>query len=229
MMKVLVFYFKELFRPRKLLALLRHYRLNHKYKGKSCFFALNTSIIDSDIGSNVYILGGQIKSSRIGRRTYFNTNIHAQNCVIGNYCSIGSDVTIGISPHPTFFVSTHPAFYADNKGFETFADSMYFNEELRTTYIGNDVWLGSKCTIMPGVKIGDGAIVGYGALVTSDVLPYSIVGGVPAKQIRYRFTKEIIDELVKIKWWEESDEFIKSNYKLFMDPISFIENFKRMS
>jgi acetyltransferase-like isoleucine patch superfamily enzyme len=95
-------------------------------------------------------------------------------------------VTIGISPHPTYFVSTHPTFYANNKGFETFADKMYFDEEVKTTNIGNDVWIGSKCTIMPGVKIGDGAIVGYGALVTKDVPAYSIVGGIPAKLIKFR-------------------------------------------
>jgi acetyltransferase-like isoleucine patch superfamily enzyme len=229
MTKEFVFYFKELFRPKKILAVIRHYRLNKKYKGKGCFFALNTSIIDCYLDSNVYILGGHIKSSRIGRRTYFNSNIYAQNCAIGNYCSIGSDVTIGISPHPTYFVSTHPTFYANNKGFETFADRMYFDEEVKTTNIGNDVWIGSKCTIMPGVKIGDGAIIGYGALVTKDVPAYSIVGGVPARLIKFRFKKEIIDELNKIKWWEKSDEIIQSNYKLFIDPISFIEYFKRFS
>ncbi len=212
-----------------MLLVIRHYILDHKYKGKDCFFSINTQIYESDIDSNVYILGGKIQSSKIGKRTYFNTNIYAKNCVIGNYCSIGSDVTIGLSPHPTHFVSTHPAFYSNNKGFQTFADRMYFNEEVKTTIIGNDVWIGSKSTILPGVKIGDGAIIGYGSLVTKDVLPYSIVGGVPAKLIKYRFSQAIIDELVKIKWWEKSDDFIQSNYKLFLDPMSFIEYFRKFS
>ena len=212
-----------------MLSVIRHCILDYKHKGKGCFFSINTFIYESDIDSNVYILGGQIQSSKIGKRTYFNTNIYAQNCVIGNYCSIGSDVIIGPSPHPTNFVSSHPAFYANNKGFQTFADRMYFNEEVKTTIIGNDVWIGSKSTIMPGVKIGDGAIVGYGSLVTKDVLPYSIVGGVPAKLIKYRFSQAIIDELVKIKWWEKSDDFIQSNYKLFLDPITFVEYFRKYS
>lgn len=226
-MKNLVIYLKELIRPVRLLSIIRHYKLNRVHKGKKCFFGINTSIIDCEISTNVYVSGGQIKSSKIGRRTYFNSNIYAQNCVIGNYCSIGSDVTIGYSPHPTDFVSTHPIFYSNNKPYETLADRMYFDEKIKLTTIGNDVWIGSKATIVPGVRILDGAIIAYGSLITKDVPPYAIVGGVPAKIIKYRFSENIITELLRIKWWERNDEFIQVHYKLFLDPKLFIDFFKK--
>ena len=104
---------------------------------------------------------------------------------------------------------------------------MYFEETVKVTTIGNDVWIGSKVTIIPGIRISDGAIVAYGSLVTKDVPPYAIVGGVPAKIIKYRFNADIINELIKIKWWDMDDEFIRNNYKLFLDPNSFIVFFKK--
>ncbi len=225
-MKNLILYFKELLRPIRLLSIIRHYKLSHLHKGKGCLFGMATSITNSEIGTNVFVSGGQIISSKIGRRTYFNSNIYALNCVIGNYCSIGPDVTIGFSPHPIDFVSTHPAFYSNNKSFKTFADKMYFDEAVKLTTIGNDVWIGGKATILPGVTISDGAIIAYGSLVTKDVPPYAIVGGVPAKTIKYRFSENIINDLLRIKWWEMNDEFIQVHYKLFLDPQAFIGFFK---
>ncbi len=79
------------------------------------------------------------------------------------------------------------------------------------TVIGNDVWIGYNATIMPGIKIGDGAIIASETVVTKDVLPYSIVGGNPARMIKIRFDKKIIDELSKIKWWNWSIEKITKN------------------
>ena len=77
--------------------------------------------------------------------------------------------------------------------------------------IGNDVWIGYEAVILAGVTIGDGAIIGTRALVTRDVAPYTIVGGVPAKPIRKRFSDEIISRLLEIKWWDWPDEKIKRN------------------
>lgn len=77
--------------------------------------------------------------------------------------------------------------------------------------IGNDVWIGYEAVIMAGVTIGDGAIIGARAVVTKDVPPYTIVGGVPAKQIRKRFSDETISELLKVKWWDWPIEKISHN------------------
>ena len=90
------------------------------------------------------------------------------------------------------------------------------------THIGNDVWIGLNATILDGVTIGDGAIVAAGAVVTKDVPPYAVVGGVPAKIIKYRFTESQIDFLLKFRWWEKDRKWIQQNYKRFQDIESFI-------
>ena len=69
------------------------------------------------------------------------------------------------------------------------------------TIVGNDVWFGRECMILPGIKIGDGAVIAARAVVVQDVPPYAVVGGNPAKIIKYRFSEEIIEELLKIQWW----------------------------
>src|SRR5690606_29947135 len=91
--------------------------------------------------------------------------------------------------------------------------------------IGNDVWIGEDAIIMGGVKIGDGAIIAARAVVTKDVPPYSIYGGVPAKLIKYRFDNYIIKKLLAIKWWDLEESWIRENYYLFHDAEKFISNF----
>ena len=82
----------------------------------------------------------------------------------------------------------------------------------RSCIIGNDVWIGNDVRIIGGITIGDGAIVGLGAVVTKDVPPYAVVGGVPAKIIRYRFEQDKIEELLRDKWWNKEEEWIKDNF-----------------
>jgi hypothetical protein len=118
-------------------------------------------------------------------------------------------------------VSTHPAFYSNNKAFGTYADKLYY-DELDSVRIGNDVWIGSNSTIMSNVNIGDGAIVAYGAVVTKDVMPYSIVGGVPARHLKFRFEEYIVERLLEIRWWELNDSFLKQHFKRFHNPLDFI-------
>lgn len=111
-------------------------------------------------------------------------------------------------------MSTHPAFYSTGKQCGiTFVDKNLFEERLavdgRSCIIGNDVWIGNDVRIIGGLRIGTGAIVGLGAVVTKDVPPYAIVGGVPAKVIRYRFEEKQIKELLDSHWWEKSEDYIK--------------------
>jgi acetyltransferase-like isoleucine patch superfamily enzyme len=145
-----------------------------------------------------------------------------KNSTIGKFTSIGSNVNICIGGHPTNLVSTHPAFYSNNKAFNTYSDDVYFDEYTKSE-IGNDVWIGSNSTVMNNITIGDGAIIAYGAVVTKNVLPYSIVGGIPAKHIKFRFDEEIIIRLLEIKWWELSEDFLKQHFKLFHNPVDFID------
>jgi len=128
-----------------------------------------------------------------------------RNADVGAFCSIGPEVLIGgFGKHPTNWISTHPAFYSPLKqaGF-TFSTESKFRE-LERTEIGNDVWIGARAMILDGVKIGNGAIVAAGAVVARDVSPYSIVGGVPAKEIRKRFGDDVIASLKGMEWWNLS-------------------------
>ncbi len=90
--------------------------------------------------------------------------------------------------------------------------------------IGNDVWIGSNVLIIGGIKIGDGAIVAAGAVVTKDVPPYAIVGGIPARIIRFRFDKEQINKLLELKWWNKDDDWLIKNNYLFCNVEMFFEN-----
>lgn len=156
--------------------------------------------------------------------TYIASNTAIMNTVIGKYCSIGPDCKIGLGKHPSKdFVSTHPIFFSVLKQTQiTFADKNYF-EEFAEIEIENDVWVGANTIILDGVKIGNGAIIAAGSVVTKDVPPYAIVGGVPAKIIRYRFDQRQIEKLLEIKWWNMDVEVLKRNFKIFHSVNNFMD------
>ncbi len=124
------------------------------------------------------------------------------NVDIGRYCSIAYGVNIGMFEHPVDWLSTSSRQYLSGhvKGARS-VPIRRFDANPRTT-IGNDVWIGTGATLIDGITIGDGAIIAAGAVVTKDVPPYAIVGGVPAKIIKYRFNEEIIAKLLELKWWQ---------------------------
>ncbi|MBQ7408475.1 MAG: CatB-related O-acetyltransferase [Bacteroidales bacterium] len=130
--------------------------------------------------------------------------------IIGKFCQIASGVNFimnGVN-HQMNAVTTFP-FYI----FEGWDQNVPPHSEMPLkgdTIIGNDVWIGQNATIMPGVKIGDGAIIGLGSVVASDVEPYTIVAGNPARPIRKRFDNELIDLLLQLKWWDKDIEEINS-------------------
>jgi acetyltransferase-like isoleucine patch superfamily enzyme len=145
--------------------------------------------------------------TKIGAYTYISgpANLRGLSS-LGRFCSLGNNIIIGPGSHPTDWLSTSPfqynAVYFDHPEIRGVGDTKLTYEDKAPVIIGNDVWIGSNVTILRGVKVGDGAIVASGAIVTKDVLPYSIVGGVPSKLIKYRFTSDIIESLIKIKWWD---------------------------
>lgn len=185
----------------------------------------------NSIGNN-----SEIASSSIGFGTYIAANAVIKYAKIGKFCSIGSNVQTGLGKHPSkIFVSTHPAFFSVQKqagfsfvGQNKFEELGFIDHEKKfVADIGNDVWIGSNVIIMDGIKIGDGAIVAAGSVVTKNVLPYAIVGGVPSKFIRFRFSEEQIEILQKVKWWNWDYNTIKSKSNLFSDIELFIPSFKK--
>lgn len=145
-------------------------------------------------------------NTKIGGFTFINGGTTLfQRAEIGRYCSIGKNCEIGAGNHPLNWLSTSPVQYGIGIQFpsQKGACKQFSTGEIGSpTLIGNDVWIGSLCLIKRGVQIGDGAVVAGGAVVVKDVPPYAIVGGVPAKIIRYRFDKKTIKTLLELKWWE---------------------------
>ncbi len=144
--------------------------------------------------------------------------------VIGKFCQIAEGTTFmmnGIFHQQN--LSTFPFAVFDENIAKNHPESTNFPFK-GDTVIGNDVWFGYKSTVMPGVKIGDGAIIGAYSLVTKDVEPYTIVGGVQAKVIRKRFDDRTIERLLEIQWWNWPIEFITENIKaLLTTDIKFLE------
>jgi acetyltransferase-like isoleucine patch superfamily enzyme len=138
-----------------------------------------------------------------------------QNANIGKFCSIANNVLIGLGNHPLNFFSTSPLFYKKINPLKIIlvSNELYF-DEYKPIHIGNDVWIGTNAIILDGVNIGNGAVIASNSVVTKNVEPYSIVGGVPAKLIKYRFTEDKISELMKERWWELSLCEIKKKFRL---------------
>jgi acetyltransferase-like isoleucine patch superfamily enzyme len=150
----------------------------------------------------------------VGKYTYFS-GVRSGYCEIGAFCSIGHDAIVGgLGTHPIKYISTHPAFYSDSKQAGITFNSIQFTE-MKTTIIGNDVWIGARSMILDGVNIGDGAIVAAGAIVTSDIPPYAIVKGIPAKVTGYRFSDPIIQELESWQWWNLPSNTLKKISPMF--------------
>ncbi|WP_427788933.1 type B chloramphenicol O-acetyltransferase [Brevundimonas diminuta] len=137
---------------------------------------------------------------------YLMTEPGVDRLIIGDFCSIGSGaafIMAGNQGHRNDWASSFPFFYMPEV--PHFAGAVDAFQPAGDTVIGNDVWIGSEAIIMPGVKIGDGAVIGTRALVTRDVEAYAIVGGNPAKVIRKRFDDDSIAMLLEMKWWDWDD------------------------
>ncbi len=137
---------------------------------------------------------------------YLMTEPGVDRLIIGDFCSIGSGaafIMAGNQGHRNDWASSFPFFYMPEV--PHFAGAVDAFQKAGDTVIGNDVWIGSEAIIMPGVKIGDGAVIGTRALVTRDVEPYAIIGGNPARVIRKRFDDDSIAMLLEMKWWDWDD------------------------
>jgi acetyltransferase-like isoleucine patch superfamily enzyme len=145
---------------------------------------------------------------RIGAFTYIGGGSEVRNSTIGRFCSIAANATIGPAEHPIDWLSSHPFQFDGVRYFDTNEDwnnlknsTLRFKGNSSLTEVGHDVWIGRNAIIKQGIRVGNGAIVAGGAFVATDVPDYAIVGGTPARVIRYRFDPETIEILKNIEWW----------------------------
>lgn len=164
---------------------------------------------------------------KVGRYSYYSGYYHGHSfdecarylmpdrddvdkLIIGSFCSIGTGVSFvmaGNQGHRHDWITSFPFFYMDEE--PAFTDAINAYQPAGDTVIGNDVWIGAEAMIMPGIKVGDGAVIGSRALVTKNVEPYTIVGGNPAKVIKQRFSDDEVEKLLEMKWWDWSQEQLK--------------------
>jgi virginiamycin A acetyltransferase len=163
----------------------------------------------------------------IGSYTYGGCFIPGQfdkYTTIGRYCSIARTAFVMNRNHPLDSISTHAFFFNSKMKYLT-----QDNSEYTPLSIGNDVWIGHNAIILPNVKsIDNGAIIGAGSVVTKDVPAFAIVGGNPAKVIRYRFPAKLINDITEINWWNKSIEELMKIIPLFSQAITE-NNFKSFS
>jgi phosphonate metabolism protein (transferase hexapeptide repeat family) len=163
------------------------------------------------IGKCCEILGDTaIEYSEIGDYSYLGSGCMVGDAKIGKFCAVAAQVRIGAPNHPMERPSQHRFTYCpEYYDASATRDHVFFRDRRDArVIIGNDVWIGHAVIVLPGVTVGDGAVLAAGAVVTKDVAPYTIVGGVPARQIRERFNRAIAAQLSRIAWWNWPPEVI---------------------
>lgn len=174
-------------------------------------------VVDSSLDAKCEIGRRNIIShASIGKGSSTQSNTTIRYSSVGKYCAIAWNVTIGAPNHEMHrlaIANLEHIFNMDRR------ENMVCFEETDCT-IGNDVWIAAGSHIMRGVSVSDGAVVAANAVVTKDVPPYAIVAGVPAKIIGYRFSKEQIERLLKIQWWDFSEETLEGCKELFMQELT---------
>lgn len=182
--------------------------------------AFSARVEYSQVSRKAKVWGGcKLDHSSIGDYSYIGQNSRLIHAHVGKFCSLAGNGAYGMGSHSLDYISTSSLFTSSVNGTRSkWTDKPSF-EEYKEIYIGNDVWVGMRVMIMGGVTIGNGAAVAAGAVVTKDVPPYAIVGGVPAKVIKYRFSEDVIAKLEASKWWLLDDETLKQNIDLFQKPL----------
>ena len=158
-------------------------------------------------------------NSNLGAYSYVQSCSVVCNAQIGRFCSVASNVSIGLANHPTHMVSSSPVFYDNTQPLPKFLiNSCIYSETQARTIIGADVWIGQGVMIKAGATIGVGAVIGAGSIVTKDIAPYVIAAGNPCRTIRLRFSKEICQELLDTRWWELDVTKLRELAQYFDDP-----------
>lgn len=166
----------------------------------------------------------KIFNSSIGAYSYLSSKASLVYASVGKYCSIGHNSSIGMGHHALRNLSTSPLFTEKHNatGHSWITQSQIY--PYKKVSVGNDVWIGTRVLVVGGVSIGNGAVIAAGAVVTKDVPPYAIVGGVPARILRYRFSPEIIEKLEDLEWWNYPEEKLKKCIHFFQKECISVED-----
>ena len=180
------------------------------------------AVKDSRVHSTAKIeAGSSFINSEIDRHSFLGYGCDVYRTNIGPFCSIANGVMIGAGEHPSNWVSTSPVFYEGRDSVKK-KYSTYQRDAHSETIIGADVWIGHGVKVRRGVTIGVGAIIGMGAIVTRDVEPYSVVGGAPARFIRWRFDADVRNRLIESNWWTLDDRSLELLAENIRSPRMFL-------
>lgn len=188
--------------------------------GTTCFLKNVITAPNVSVGDYTYYDDPEDPTSFERNNLLYNWPEFGEKLIIGKFCCIGSGAKflMGPSNHRMESATTYP-FAVFGGAWEAAAPPHLTQLPHKgDTIVGNDVWLGRECVVLPGVRIGDGAIIGAHAVVTRDVAPYEIVGGNPARPIRKRFDEELIELLLELRWWDKEGEELVQLIPLLCDP-----------
>ncbi len=212
---------------RSVLRRWRHHRLEIVWKNKigdGCAISSDAEIQGSVLHNGARVAShGSVRRTTVGNYSSIGRNTKVVDTVIGNYCAISWDVTINATAHnhKGLTVSAFP--YEQRVG-NFVVENKHVIAQVK---IGNDVWIGTHAVLMPGISVGDGAIIAAGAIVTKNVPAYAVVAGVPAAIIKYRFEDLIIEKLMQLKWWDLPEDIIRANIDLFQGEFT-MEKFNKL-
>jgi phosphonate metabolism protein (transferase hexapeptide repeat family) len=172
----------------------------------------------------------QFIESQLGDYSYNDTQSNEIYTIVGKFTAIASDVRLNALEHPIERVSQHKITYRPNEYFLNAKLDQAFREKRQShgVEIGHDVWIGHGAIIMPGVKVGHGAVVAAGAVVTSNVEPYAVVAGVPARFLRWRLEPHVSTRIISLGWWDwEHDRLAQTIEDMrVLSPAAFVEKYE---
>lgn len=207
--------------------LFRYFPESEQIIGCETNMFLKNNINQSDISNNTKVCPpSTLYHSHVDSYSYVATNSYIAYTKIGKFCSIGPNFTCGRGMHPIDGISTSPMFYSLGKQNGMTLSSCNKMEECPPVTIGNDVFIGANVTVINGVTIGDGAVIGAGAVVSKDIPPYAIAVGCPINIVKYRFSDDVIQKLLKIQWWDFSFDELKNVERMEFDIEGFVNKYK---